>query len=257
LTTYFQTSGIQKHDDVKTDATIKRYEFLDKYIKPLNLEDLECAKKLISFIEQAIRDPEKIDSFHPAAKGVLVNLQRDGWKAGLGTIRRSSEKEIELSSYASISIPSEIERLLQILINGLIRAMNPLKRRRKGAPYLRFDNEYDVQDLLHSLLRPWIADIRSEEYTPSYAGSSTRIDFLLAEHDVVIEVKYIRDPSHARKVGDELILDIAHYRAHPQCKSLWIVVYDSEHSIPNPGGLIADLENGSESIKVRVFVVSG
>ena len=105
------------------------------------------------------------------------------------------------------------------------------------------------------MLRPWVRDIRPEEYTPSYAGSSSRIDFFLADHGIVIEAKYVRNSAHAKKIGDELILDIAHYRAHPRCERLWIVVYDPNGLIRNPGGLIADLGSQSESIKVRVFVI--
>src|SRR5262249_13389385 len=86
--------------------------------------------------------------------------------------------------------PAEIEELLDILINGLRRAMHPLTHRRKGAQVLSFSTEYDVQDLLHALLRPWVADIRPEEFTPSYAGSSTRMDFLLPKYKIVLELKF-------------------------------------------------------------------
>jgi hypothetical protein len=81
------------------------------------------------------------------------------------------------------------------------------------------------------------------------------MDFVLPEHTSVIEVKYVRDNTHAKKIGDELIIDIAHYKAHPHCKQLWIVVYDPGGLIRNPGGLISDLDTHSESIKVRTFIV--
>lgn len=86
-----------------------------------------------------------------------------------------------LSDVEPLVMPGDTQHLLGVLIKGLPRAMFPLKYRRKDLPCLVFDNEYDVQDLLHSLLRPWVKDIRAEEYTPSYAGSSTRIDFLCAD----------------------------------------------------------------------------
>ncbi|HAI2361552.1 TPA: transposase, partial [Escherichia coli] len=92
------------------------------------------------------------------------------------------------------------------LVKGLQRAMHPLTHRRKGSQSLSFSNEYDVQDLLHALLRPWVQDIRPEEFTPSYAGSSTRMDFLLPAHKLVLETKIVRDRSHAKKIGDELII---------------------------------------------------
>jgi hypothetical protein len=87
-----------------------------------------------------------------------------------------------MSDYRGPSKPTEIPELLDVLLKGLRRAMHPLTHRRKGAQALSFTTEYDVQDLLHALLRPWIADIRPEEFTPSYAGSSTRMDFLLPKY---------------------------------------------------------------------------
>lgn len=159
--------------------------------------------------------------------------------------------------------PSNVEDLLQTIIRGLPRAMHPLEHRRKGSQSLTFDSEYDIQDLLHSHLRPWIADIRPEEHTPSYAGTSTRMDFLLPEHKLVLETKRIRDKSHASRVGDELIIDIEHYRRHPDCERLWCVVYDPRQLIQNPSGLTTDLEgnratpDGSVIVKVLIFGGSG
>lgn len=157
------------------------------------------------------------------------------------------------------SRPATVEELLEVMVRGLRRAMHPLTHRRKGSQPLSFGSEYDVQDLLHALLRPWINDIRPEEFTPSYAGSSTRMDFLLPAHRIVIETKIVRDRTHARRVGDELIVDIEHYRRHPQCSSLWCVVYDPDHLITNAEGLRNDLQ-GSRStpdgaVNVRVFVL--
>src|SRR5487761_1278429 len=138
------------------------------------------------------------------------------------------------------------------------RAMHPLTHRRRGAVPLTFSSEYDVQDLLHALLRPWVADIRPEEFTPSYAGSGTRMDFLLPAHKTVIELKFVRDAAHAKRVGDELIVDVDHDRKHPDCDTLWCIIYDPEHLIRNPGGL-KDLEgdrsskDGTVSVKVLVL----
>jgi len=157
--------------------------------------------------------------------------------------------------------PTAIEELLQVIIRGLPRAIHPLAHRRKDARSLSFDREYDIQDLLHSHLRPWIADIRAEEFTPSYAGSSTRMDFLLPTHKLVIETKLVRDQAHASRIGNELIIDIEHYRRHPECDRLWCVVYDPDLLITNPSGIVSDLEGRRSTpdgtISVRVFVLSG
>lgn len=148
--------------------------------------------------------------------------------------------------------PTSIEELLKVLVNGLPRAMHPLTHRRRGAQSLSFSSEYDIQDLLHALLRPWVSDIRPEEFTPSYAGSSTRMDFLLPAYSLVLETKLVRDRTHGRRIGDELIVDIDHYRTHPECAALWCVVYDPNHYIQNAGGLTADLEGESRNQKGTV-----
>ncbi|EFE2302390.1 transposase, partial [Escherichia coli] len=81
--------------------------------------------------------------------------------------------EETVSTFQQPIMPEKVEVLLERLVKGLQRVMHPLTHRRKGSQSLSFDSEYDVQDLLHSLLRPWVQDIRPEEFTPSYAGSST------------------------------------------------------------------------------------
>lgn len=76
-------------------------------------------------------------------------------------------------------------------------------------------------------------------------------------YGIVIETKIVRDRSHARRVGDELIVDIEHYRRHPLCSSLWCIVYDPDQLITNAGGLINDLK-GSRSTpdgKVNVRIL--
>ena len=155
--------------------------------------------------------------------------------------------------------PSSVEELLQRLLKGLLRAMHPLEHRRRGATSLTFESEPDIQDLLHSQLRPWVSDIRPEEFTPSYAGSATRMDFLLPAHKLVIEIKRVRDKAHASKVSDELIVDIEHYRRHPCCDRLWCAVYDLDLLIKNPAGMISDLEGNRStpdgSVSVHVLVI--
>lgn len=64
-----------------------------------------------------------------------------------------------------------------------------LRQRHGGRETIEIKDEYDVQDLFHSLLKLHFDDIRAEEYTPSYAGSASRVDFLLKKEKLVIELK--------------------------------------------------------------------
>lgn len=178
-------------------------------------------------------------------------------------LRRTIQRPPSVAAMAipdSPVVPKDVEQLIEYLVAGLPRAMFPLRHRRKDRACLTFSDEYDVQDLLLALLRPWVADIRPEEYTPSYAGSSARMDFLLPKYNIVIEVKVVRDRNHGKAVGNELILDISHYQVHPKCQQLWCVVYDPAGYIQNPEGLKGDLEETRKTeqneMRVRLFVLT-
>ena len=85
------------------------------------------------------------------------------------------------------------------------------------------------------------------------------MDFLLPAYKLVIETKIVRDRSHAKSVGNELIIDIDHYSKHPDCERLWCVVYDPNQLITNSGGLKTDLDGPRSSrgskCDVRTFIV--
>ncbi|MFC1959027.1 hypothetical protein ACFLV6_03875 [Chloroflexota bacterium] len=97
--------------------------------------------------------------------------------------------------------------------------------------------------------------MRPEEWSPSYAGSSSRMDFLLKNESLVVEVKRTRDSLRDKNVGEQLIIDIARYKAHPDCKTLVCFIYGPEGLISNPTGLENDLNKLSNNeLKVSVYV---
>jgi len=128
-----------------------------------------------------------------------------------------------------------------------------LRNRHDKRSTLNVTDEYDVQDLIHSLLTIHFDDIRTEEWTPSYAGKCSRMDFLLKDYKIVIETKKTRNGLGEKEVGSQLIDDIERYSKHQDCETLLCFVYDPEGLIGNPRGLENDL-NRDESIKVRVYV---
>jgi hypothetical protein len=133
--------------------------------------------------------------------------------------------------------------------------IHELRDRHDHRPTLDVGDEFDLQDLLHSLLHLFFDDVRAEEYTPSYAGKSTRMDFLLKNESIVIEAKMTRKGLGAKEVGEQLIVDIAHYQSHPSCKTLFCLIYDPDHRVKNPRGMESDLSGKRDRLEVKVFVV--
>lgn len=130
-----------------------------------------------------------------------------------------------------------------------------LRERHNDRSTLDISDEYDVQDLLHALLKIHFDDIRTEEWTPSYAGGSSRMDFLLKKEKIVIEVKKTRDGLGPKELGDQLLVDRERYQKHLDCKVLFCFVYDPKGRISNPQGLEKDLTKETKEIIVRVLIV--
>jgi DNA-binding sugar fermentation-stimulating protein len=118
------------------------------------------------------------------------------------------------------------------------------------------NDEYDVQDVIHSVLRGLFDDIRTEEYVPSYAGGSSRMDFLLKKQQTVIEVKVASPTLRDKQIGEQLVIDIARYQTHPDCKTLICFIYDPLGHLRNPGGLEADLSKKQGEMTVMVIAAS-
>lgn len=129
-----------------------------------------------------------------------------------------------------------------------------LRRRHENRPTLQIADEYDVQDLLHAMLRLHFDDVRPEEWTPKYAGAANRMDYLLKDEEIAIEVKMTRDGLRDKELGDQLIIDIAKYQGHPNCKCLYCFVYDPDGIIRNPRGMEKDLEILGKGFPIRVFI---
>ena len=129
-----------------------------------------------------------------------------------------------------------------------------LRDRWNARPTIDVTDEYDVQDLMHSLLRLFNDDVRKEQWTPSYAGESARMDFLLPLDKTVVECKKSRQGLTAGQIGDELLVDIARYQKHQDCKRLVCFVYDPESRVVNPGGIERDLSGKSGDLDVKVII---
>ncbi|QSJ17720.1 hypothetical protein JYQ62_02240 [Nostoc sp. UHCC 0702] len=170
------------------------------------------------------------------------------------------EVEIYLSEkiYEKTTIDKAIDRLI-IICQRFHLIAKQLERRHldrgKIRDTLRINDEYDTQDLLHALLTIDFEDVIREEVVPSFAGSSSRIDFLLKAEKIAVEVKYTSKTLKDEKIGEELLIDIAKYKNHPNCEYLLCFIYDPDRHLKNPEGLISDLSNySSDQLKVRVVV---
>ena len=81
------------------------------------------------------------------------------------------------------------------------------------------------------------------------------MDFLLPEIESVIEIKMTRPSLSTKQLGEQLIVDIAKYKKHPSCRTLFCVVYDPLARISNPRGVENDLSDENDQMTSRVMIV--
>jgi len=161
-----------------------------------------------------------------------------------------NRRELRVSFNTSFS--GALQQILQ-LAETFHRAALSLRHRQHQRPDFEMQNEYDVQDLFGAMLLTRFQEVRREEYGPSYAGASTRSDFYLKDDSLVLEMKMIREGLNDKKLGEELINDIAHYKQR-NCKVVVCFVYDPEHKLKNPAVLEADLSKPTDGMEVKVII---
>ncbi|MBD5393983.1 MAG: hypothetical protein HDR71_06875 [Lachnospiraceae bacterium] len=146
------------------------------------------------------------------------------------------------------------DTLLSNLLNRFHQIVIQLRDRYDNRETIDVDDEYDVRELLHALLKIYCDDIRQEEWTPSYAGTASRQDFLLKNEKIVIETKKARKGLNNKELANELIIDIARYTTHPDCQKMICFVYDPENRIKNPRGFENDLSKTTDELTVIVYI---
>ena len=150
---------------------------------------------------------------------------------------------------------SDHKKELERIFTRFKKIVVQLTRRHDQRETLIIKNEYDVQDLLHALLKLYFDDVRDEEPIPSYAGASSRTDFYIPDIRTFIEVKKTRSNLKDRDLRDQLIIDIEQYQKHPGCEKIYCFVYDPDSFISNPTGIKNDFEEKHQGL-VRVFIES-
>ena len=102
-----------------------------------------------------------------------------------------------------------VERLCCRLPNA---ARILLSRQRKNKSPFLIEDEYDVQDLLHALLRAYLKYSVQEDPLPKVAGTkSGRADISIEELGVLIEVKFVRSPEDQKSIFTDFSQDLVLY----------------------------------------------
>ncbi len=114
-----------------------------------------------------------------------------------------------------------VEELIQKAPHGKAKTAEALQQ-------VSIQNEYDVQHLLYSVIKPFFPQARTE--TADDAGyGSIRYDIVLDDCDLTIETKCTRAKMTERQLTEEIAADSFHY----QKGNVFFFVYDRFKIIRN------------------------
>lgn len=158
-------------------------------------------------------------------------------------------EKINFSSQQTINILSMIATTFRNVSDQLLS-------RHDKRETLKITDEYDVQDLLHALLKVFHFEIYPEEWNPSYMGKSTRVDLMLKTQKIVIEVKKMSESLGKDALRKQLIEDSHHYNQNKECNTLVCFIYDPDRRLKDPEIFKADIEKPTFTSQKVCFLYS-
>jgi len=125
-------------------------------------------------------------------------------------------------------IEKDAKTLVVEILNNFDEAVKKIiSERRKGHPSFTINDEYDVQDLLYLVLKSIFPKLKEEDPTPRVGIKSNKIDLIIREEGILIEIKMIKEgDSNEKQYVEELKNDIESYYECKWLKHLVCYVYD-------------------------------
>ena len=212
----------------------------------LNTKDLPIYPSICSalMVQQDVFSQEpKFDSVKSSIDKVLTLLRGT---SVLGTVANELDEQTALTVVRLIlrNFPKHLEEMYQKNVHGR-GTLN-----KADLDKIILGNEYDVQRMLFSLLKPVFPTARVE--VPGDGGySGTRYDIFISEHNLVIEVKCTRSSMAERTLTEEVGSDICHYKH----KHIMFFIFDKQKIISNPDAFECRYSKPFDGKDVEAYII--
>lgn len=228
-----------------TKMAIKKFSEWEDQIK-LNTESLPIYPHICSALlvqKDVFSQEPKIDSVKSSINKVLTLLKDI---PVLETVGNKLNEQAALTVVRLIlrNFPKHLEEMYQKNVHG----RGTLKK--ADLDKITLGNEYDVQRMLFSLLKPVFPTARVE--VPGDGGySGTRYDIFISEHNLVIEVKCTRSSMAERTLTEEVGSDICHYKH----KHIMFFIFDKQKIISNPDAFECRYSKPFDGKDVEAYII--
>lgn len=115
---------------------------------------------------------------------------------------------------------------------------------------IKIENEYDLQHLLYSVLKPLYKDIRVE-VSEDTGYSTVRADMKIPSLNTIIETKCTRKNMSFKKLIEEVEADIVHYKAN----FIYFYIYDKGNIIRDRKNFEAAFNKVFDGKKVEIIIL--
>jgi len=135
-----------------------------------------------------------------------------------------------------ISEKHPIDAVLTLLRGHLFQSVvGYFVNHRPSSSYAHIDDEYKVQDLLYCLLITALDDLQYEDPAGKSKGAltSTRLDLVSKQQDLIIEAKYASSKHLAKDIESEISEDIVKYGKLSHFNTMIFFIYCSDYTFPN------------------------
>jgi hypothetical protein len=115
---------------------------------------------------------------------------------------------------------------------------------------IKIGNEYDVQRILYSIIKPIFLEARLEVSNDTGYGT-IRYDIIIEKHQIIIEVKCTRDSMSEKKLTEELGSDAFHYKYN----NLFFFIYDKGKIVVNKEAFINAYSKSYSDKKIETVII--
>lgn len=144
-----------------------------------------------------------------------------------------------------------------VILTGIFKNFHKfaqqLKDRQNGATPIFIEDEYALQDFVHAILRLHFRNVQNEVPLSEYCGKESRIDFVLKDERIGIEVKFASDNLKDSRLRHQVIEDKEQYIKSDQFDVIVFFIYDPQMVLNKPE-VFYDIEEQTDKCDIKVVV---
>lgn len=244
---YQQSDLKQKYFLSKIEPSLKTQ--LTKEVLELNNDPLSILIKTV-YDTDTVMETELNSALQSITSGTDIDVQS-----------QILLEDIESSLLQTKFVNKNADEVVRDVLNNFSNAIQKIiSGRRLNHPDFKIEDEYDVQDISYVILKSIFPNLREEDPIPKVGGKSTKIDLILREEKILIEVKMIKaKDSNETHFIEQLKVDFESYHECKWLRKLFCFVYDpykKTRDISNFNDLNGERTKGEHNFNVEVIVAN-